>query len=384
MSIEIGKIDGIPIRLHFTLVIAFFLIAWSLASSFMPEYMPGLSQIQYWIMGGFGAVVLFVSVLIHELAHSKLAMRYGVKIQRIVLFLFGGVSDISEELMDYKKEAKMAIAGPLTSFALAGVFAGALFALGAIGIGTGDPWHKMMQGILYYAVLINIVLGVFNMLPAFPSDGGRVLRALLVRKKKDFLKATQTAVKVGIAISYGFIAFGFIELIGGSFVSGIWIILIGWFLMTGAQSYMSQLQVSTALSSVRIRDIMNTNVIAVKDGIAADELLLRYFQTYQKSGFPVIDDRGRLLGMVTLRRVQDVPDYNRAAVTAADLMIPLHDLPVMDPGTPADIALNKMAQTKIGKIFVCNNDGVLVGLVSKTDILGVEMERDEFAHELRM
>src|SRR6185503_8681149 len=129
MSVRIATVDGVPVRLHFTLIIAFLLISWSLATYFMPDYLPGLTATEYWIMGAAGSVILFVSVLVHELAHSKLATRYGIKVNQIVLFLFGGVSDIAGELKDYRKDAKMAIAGPLTSFAISGAFAMALLAV---------------------------------------------------------------------------------------------------------------------------------------------------------------------------------------------------------------------------------------------------------------
>ena len=383
MSLQIGKIDGIPIRLHFTLLLAVLLISWSLATGFMPAYLPGLSLAAYWTMGAIGAFVLFFSVLVHELAHSKLAMRYGIKIRRIVLFLFGGVSDISEELTDYRKEAKMALAGPLTSFAIAGCFGLALFVFGIAGYESVSPWGKMLQGVLFYGAVINAMLGAFNLIPAFPSDGGRILRAALVRQKKDYVKATLAASKVGVAISCGFIALGLLAMLGGSFLDGIWILLIGWFLMSGAQSYASQTQLSSTLSSMRLGEIMNTNVIAVKESTTVDELLVRYFQTFLKSAFPVIDEAGRLLGMVTLRRAMDVAEYNRPSTTAGDIMLPREDLVIAGPEVNAEVALAQMTKSKVGKILVVNQAGILVGLVSKTDILGVEMERQEIAQAVK-
>lgn len=350
----------------------------------MPEYLPGLSTLEYWIMGGIGAAILFVSVLVHELAHSRLAKRYGVQIRQIVLFLFGGVSDISEEIKDYKKEAKMAFAGPLTSFVLAGLFGLGFLFLTTWGM-NGGVVSKMAQGVLFYSALVNLVLGAFNLIPAFPSDGGRILRAMLVRTKKDYMKATETAVHVGVAISYGLIAVGFLAMFGGDFVGGLWILLLGWFMMSGAQSYLSQMQISATLGAIKLRDIMNTNVVWVSPIVRVDALISRYFAVYFKSAFPVVDgaDKNKLLGMVTLKRAQDVPEHNRPTVTASDIMIPLEDLAVATSDMPADKALALMSKSKAGKIFVFDENGSLIGLVSKTDILGVEMERQELAHELK-
>jgi len=382
LSIRIITIDGIPVRLHFTLIIAFLLISWTLATYFMPDYLPGLAATEYWIMGAAGSVILFVSVLVHELAHSKLATRYGIKVNQIVLFLFGGVSDIAGELKDYRKDATMAIAGPLTSFGISGAFALALLAL-MMFFHDGSAALKIVQGILYYGALINFMLGAFNLIPAFPSDGGRILRAMLMRRKKDYNEATKSAANVGIAISYAFIGLGFFAILAGSFISGLWILLIGWFLMNGAQSYLSQIQLSSVLSVLRLRDIMNTNVISVKASFPANRLMEDYFRAYMKGAFPVVDDRGILLGMVILKKLLQINENQRPKFSAAEIMIPREDLSVMSPDASADLALMQMTKTKIGKVFVCDKVGKLIGLVTKTDILNVEMERAEIAQTLK-
>jgi Zn-dependent protease/predicted transcriptional regulator len=347
----------------------------------MPDYLPGLSVVEYWIMGVASSGVLIMSVLIHELAHSKLATRYGVKVNQIVLFLFGGVSDIAGELKDYRKDAKMAIAGPLTSFAISGVFA-ILFLLVTIFASDGSP-AKVTQGIFYYGMLINMILGLFNLIPAFPSDGGRILRALLVRRKKDYNEATSTAANVGIAISYAFMGLGFFVMLAGSFLSGLWILLIGWFLMNGAQSYLAQTQLSSVLSAIRLRDIMNTNVISVNASFPADRLIEVFFRAYMKGAFPVVDEKNRLLGMITLKKLLQIGEAQRTKSTAAEVMIPRDDLPIMSADALADAALMQMAKTKIGKVFVCDKEGKLIGLVSKSDLLNVETERQEITQTLK-
>jgi CBS domain-containing protein len=227
------------------------------------------------------------------------------------------------------------------------------------------------------------MLGAFNLIPAFPLDGGRILRAGLVAWKKDFDGATRTVARVGIAISYGFMGVGFLTMISGYFISGIWILLIGWFINSGAQSYLSQHELTSVLAGVRLKDIMNTRVIAVRKDVKIDELLKEYFAIYMKSSFPVIDYSGRMLGMVTLKRVHETPEEKRQELTAGEIMIPLEDLVVMLPSRSADEALMKMTRTRIGKVFVCDSQGVLLGLVSKTDIMNMASERQEFQQELR-
>ncbi|MBD0299626.1 MAG: site-2 protease family protein, partial [Nitrososphaera sp.] len=318
MSFQIARVRGIPVRLHFTLIIVFFLIAWTLSSSFMPQYFPNLTTVQYWIMGATGAIILFISVFLHELMHSVMALRYGIKVRQIILFIFGGVSEIPEETRDFRKEFKIAIAGPAASFAIAGALALSWWLASQIAPAGQEllATKQVVEGILLYGAIINTMLGGFNLIPAFPLDGGRILRAGLVGWKKDYDTATRTAARVGIAISYGFMAVGFLTMITGSFISGIWILLIGWFLNSGAQSYLSQHELTSVLAGVLIKDIMNTKVIAVRKDIKIDVMLKEYFAIYMKSSFPVIDYDGRMLGMVTLKRVQEVPEDKRQELTA--------------------------------------------------------------------
>ena len=385
MSFQIAKVKGISVRLHFTLLIVFFLIAWTLASSFMPRYFPNLTIVQYWIMGATGAIILFISVFLHELMHSIMALRYGMKVRQIILFIFGGVSEIPEETRDFRKEFKIAIAGPAASFAIAGALAASWWLASQITPAGQQllATKQVVEGILLYGAIINTMLGGFNLIPAFPLDGGRILRAGLVAWKKDYDSATRIAARVGIAISYGFMGVGFLTIISGSSISGIWILLIGWFLNSGAQSYLSQHELTSVLGGVRLKDIMNTRVIAVRKDVKIGELLKEYFAIYMKSSFPVIDYSGRMLGMVTLKRVQETPEDKREELTAGEIIIPLEDVVVMLPSKSADEALMKMTRTRIGKVFDCDPQGVLLGLVSKTDIMNMASERQEFQQELR-
>jgi Zn-dependent protease/CBS domain-containing protein len=379
MSIQITKVKGIPIKLHFTLIIAVALITFTLATDFMPFFFAGLSSVEYWIIGIIGAIIMFSSVLIHEIAHSILAQRYGIKVREIVLFVFGGVSDISEELKDYRKEIKMAAAGPAASFILAGIFGLAWWIISSFYL--GEPAIKnFIIPILYYGAFLNAVLGVFNLIPAFPSDGGRILRSVLVRRKKDYNEATKSAANIGIAISYVFMAYGFLSLFTGEVIGGIWVLLLGWFLRNGAESYIAQVRLASILSKVQLHNIMNTNIIVVSPDTTAKELLQDYFNKYMRSAFPVVDQENHLLGLVTLARIVAIPEANLANMTARDMMIPRSDLIVMSSNRTAEEALIQMTKRHMGKALVCKERSEeLIGMISKTDVLNVEMERQEIA-----
>jgi Zn-dependent protease len=419
LSLQVTKIKGIPIRLHFTLIIVFFLIAWTLAARLMPEIYPGLTREEYWIIGILGAGVLFISVLLHELAHSIVALKYGLKVRQIILFIFGGVSDIEEQgesSKDFRKEFKIAVVGPITSFVIAGILALAWWILllssssAQTGFTTTDAIKSIAEAVLRYGALTNTLLGGFNLIPAFPLDGGRILRSVLVRWKRDYDQSTKIAVRIGIAISYGFIAFGFITMFSVSFVSGMWIIFIGWFLNSGAQSYLSQHELSTTLSGVRLRDIMNTRFISVKPDITVNDLLNNYFNVYRKSEFPVVDEKhgSNLLGAVTAKQaINVVPEHNRDRITVEEIMIPKNKLIVMKSNRTADEALRRIFRENKSRVFVYDDDeeeedhieksggGVirdkeeeklevkLVGLISKTDLLNIAREREDYEKEIK-
>jgi Zn-dependent protease len=450
LSLQIAKVKGIPIKLHFTLAIVFALIAWTLAVSYMPLFYPGLSQLAYWTMGILGAIILLISVLLHELSHSIVAKRYGYKVHQIILFVFGGVSDIRDEPKEeYKKEFTIAIVGPISSFALAGLFAVAWFVLVQVGTntttpqmntplfalpqpqqqeqgetspaGTSDQWviGSIAQGIMRYGIIVNILLGGFNLLPAFPLDGGRVLRAGLMRWRGNYHDATKTAVKVGVWISYGLMAFGFLTILTGSFTGGIWLILIAWFLQSGAQSYLQQHEITSALSGVRLYQIMNTQFVAVTQSMNIQEVLEDYFNIHRKSELPVVEKEVDnttetnyyyLLGSITAKDAMSISEKNREGVKVEEVMIDKKNLVIMSPDKTADIALNTIMEENKSRIYVCENPSVgksssrkrtekmqqqivmtystvksdrLVGIVSKTDILNVAKERMEYTDSMK-
>lgn len=398
MSLQITRVKGIPIRLHYTLIIVFFLVTFTVSVYLMPNINPGLTTLEYWIMGIICAVILFVSVLLHELAHSIIALRYGIKVRQIILFIFGGMSDIEEEMpgggevsKDFEKEFKIAVVGPVTSFIIAGVLGILLVMVSLVnGNEVSDRISSMVlnitKGVLWYGMVINIILGGFNLIPAFPMDGGRILRAALLRWKKDFDQATRISVKAGIMMSYVFMGMGFLIMFSGSFVSGMWLLLIGWFLNSGAQSYLSEHELMRILSTIPLGAIMNTRIITVGENLTIDSLIRDYFNLFSKDSFPVLSsepDANRLLGMVTFKDASNITDSERSLTKTNKIMIPKADLIIMSENRKANEALLQISRKRMGKVFVCNDDGKLIGVVSKTDIMNAASEKSEYEKAAR-
>jgi Zn-dependent protease/predicted transcriptional regulator len=380
MSLQIGTIKKIPIRLHFTLIIVFFLISWTLATGFMPRYYPSLNDSQYWIMGIVGAVILFISILLHELSHSLLSIRYGIRVHQIILFIFGGISDIKDETKDFKKEFKIAVVGPLTSYALSGLFWILFITISYINDSAQNigGYLTLLEGILLYGSMINLIVGTFNLIPAFPLDGGRMLRAGLTKWKKDFDQATSIASKIGIGISFGIMGLGFVAIFRESFLGGFWLIIIGWFLNSGAQAYLEQNELSTRLKGIKLKEIMNQNFIAAKPDLKLSDLITNYFNVYWKSAFPVINDENQLVGMITTDAVfkKDKKEIENRKVE--DLMIPASEVIAMSEDKEVNDALKQLFRKGMSRIFIVNNKSQLIGLVSKTDTLNIAQERGEF------
>ena len=380
MSLQIFTIKKIPIKLHFTLIFVFFLISWTLATGFMPHYYPNLTTSQYWMMGIIGAMILFVSILLHELSHSLLSIRYGIHVNQIILFIFGGISDIKDETKEFKKEFKIAVVGPITSYALSGLFWILFILVSFLNDNQQNIGNSLssVEGILFYSSMVNLIIGSFNLIPAFPLDGGRMLRAGLTKWKNDFDLVTGIASKIGIAISFGIIGLGFIAILKGSFLSGFWLIIIGWFINSGAQTYLDQNELSTRVKGIKLREIMNINFIAVNPDLKMSELIRDYFNVYWKSAFPVINGDKRLVGMITTDVISKKNRIENEDKKVSEMMIPVSELIVMSPDKEVNDALKQLFRKRMSRVFIEDKQSHLVGLVSKSDILHLAQERKEF------
>ena len=369
LSVKLGRIMGIPVRIHYTMWFVFILIAWSLAYGYMPSQYPGLGVAAYWAIGIASAVILFGSVLIHELSHSYIAKKNGLPIGRITLFFFGGVSEMTEEPQDPGLEVRMAAAGPLMSFLIAAVLS-FLWYLGDIAKAP-----VAVTATLGYGALINAVLGAFNLLPAFPLDGGRVLRGSIWKRSKNLLGATKTATRVSEGISLLMMLGGFVSIIFGNFVNGIWIIFLGWFIRSGAETSLKQTLVGETLSGVTVGDIMTRDVLTVPSNITVQQLVSEYFLVHRHGGYPVVED-GEVLGMVTMHCVRSVPKERREAATVREAMIPCEQAVTVKPTVSALEALNTMARRNVGRLLVLDGPRLL-GIVSRGNLMRTIRTRQE-------
>jgi len=355
LSLNIGEIFGVKIKIHYTWLIIFFLITWSLANGYVPLQFPGLSEVTYWIIGIISAISLFISVLVHELAHSYVALKQGIAVPSITLFFFGGVSQIAEEPKSPNQEAKMAAVGPLSSFAISALFVLLWFVAVTLDLGP------FIIAPFSYIALINALLGGFNFLPAFPLDGGRVLRAVLWKWKNNLLTATKASIKISEAIAYIMIGTGFFMTVVYSMFTGLWIVFIGWFLKNGSEASLKQTIISQALSDVKVKEIMNSQVVTIADAVE------QYFSNYTHRGFPVTKD-GMIQGIITFEDLKNFMKDDSQSTLVGDVMTPKEKMIVVSPDEPAVEAILKFSKNNIGRLPVLKGDK-LVGIITRSDLM---------------
>ncbi len=351
---KIGNILGIPIRVHFSWLIVFGLLTWLLSSRYFPQVTPDLPFVSYWISGALAALLLFASVAFHELAHSYVAQRYQLTIESITLFIFGGVAQLKGDPPHPRAEFWIAIAGPLSSF-----FLSAVFFLLMINTAGGT------RALFAYVAQINLLLGIFNLIPGFPMDGGRVLRAAIWGKKKDYFFATQKASSIGRGIALFFIFFGLFSIFRGG-MEGLWLMFIGWFLYSAAQASYQQATLQETLSGIKVKDIMVTEMQAVEPSISLDEVVDKYFLRYGYGGFPVIDD-GKFLGILTLKEVKNVPREDWGKVKVSEVYVPHDKKWEVPPDADVTRALELMIKEDKGRIMVTEKDKI-IGLITRNGI----------------
>ncbi len=370
-SFRIARVFGIDIEVDYTWFIIFALIVWLLASPRGPlaAGLPDLGTGIRLLVAVFAALLFFLSVLLHELSHSVVALRNGLPITGITLFVFGGVSKLAEEPQTPGIEFKMAIAGPLASFALAGIFFGLAV---AVHDGSAGPTFARVFG---YLAFVNALLGVFNLLPGFPLDGGRVLRAALWQGTHSLQRATRIAAGVGQALGALLILGGVFQLLALRDPGGLWLALIGWFLSNAAQSSYQQVVVRQMVVGVPVSDIMTRDVHSVRADMTIDDLVHEQVMTHSHPAYPVFDD-SRLLGLITLADIRQVPRERRPYVTAGEVVPPLREEQTIAPDADVWQALTKMGSTNQGRLLV-TEDGQLRGIISRSDIMRLIRARME-------
>ncbi|OLD84059.1 MAG: CBS domain-containing protein [Chloroflexi bacterium] len=358
-SIRLFKIAGIDIEINVSWIIVLVLLTWSLATGWFSALYPGWSTATYWLVSLISALLLFVSVLLHELAHSLVARRRGLSVHSITLFIFGGVSNIEQEPTSPGIEFQMAFVGPIVSLLIAGI----AYLLSLPLRGVNSP----ITAILTYLAVTNVLLGIFNLIPGFPLDGGRVLRSIIWKVTGSLQKATRAAAMIGQVIAFLFILWGIWQFFGGNVLNGFWIGFIGWFLLVSAQSANSQVMLQSVFRGVTVGEVMNRAPIMVPADISLQKLVDDYFLRYGiRSALVTQDDQ--LVGLITLSDIRHVPREQWGQVPVSRVMIPLNRLHVVSPQQSLNDVLPLMVSRDVNQLPVMQ-DGRVVGVLSRDAIM---------------
>lgn len=360
-SITLFTLLGFKVKVDLTWLFLAVLITWSLAAGFFPQMMPGLETYQYWALGVEGAIGVFISIVLHELGHSLVARRYGIPMKEITLFIFGGVANMEREPDRPRDEFLMAIAGPITSGVLALILLG-IDRLLSLVVPEAPFLH-----VIGYLAWLNGILALFNMIPAFPLDGGRVLRALIWDWKKDLRKATRVASGLGGAFGFGLIILGVFAMISGNFIGGLWWIMIGMFVRAASNMSYQQMLLRRALEGEPVRRFMKTDVVTVQPNTTLRDFVEDYVYTHHHKTFPVVLN-GDLRGCITTRAVKEVPRdewEQRSVGETTEVCTGENSVP---PDMDAMEALSLMNRTGRARLLVVEN-GELVGIVALKDLM---------------
>jgi Zn-dependent protease/CBS domain-containing protein len=360
-GIRLGRFLGVEVRLDYSWFILLFVILGTLAGALFPAYAPEVSYLGHLAMGVVGAFLFFASLLLHELGHAITARRRGIEVEGITLFIFGGMARTRREAERPLDEFLVAAMGPVVSFLLAAGF----YAAGAVGRsqGLGPEFTVTLETLGY----LNLLLAIFNLLPGFPLDGGRILRAVLWMFTGSLRRATQAAAAFGRLLGWAIILVGIWSLLSvGAFVAGLWMVFIGWFLNQTARASYQHVLLQELLGPLTARQAMSPDPETVGPDVPVDALVHDYFLRRPYNAFPVVQD-DVLVGMVTLNGLQDLPREAWEGKVAAHVMVPLEKLVLVDPETPMVQVLEQMQNSESRRVLVAR-DWELMGIISASDI----------------
>jgi Zn-dependent protease/predicted transcriptional regulator len=372
-SLRIGRILGIPIYVHASWVIIFVLITMSLGAQFTQQH-PQWTSTQHWSVGVLTSLLFFASIIFHELSHSMVARVYKIRVESITLFVFGGVARITQDPTKAIQEFNIAIAGPIASLFLGGVF----YALTLF-----FPYGTMTGALALWLAGINMLLAVFNLLPGFPLDGGRIFRAIVWGVTKDFTRATKMAGTSGKLVAYGMIVFGAgYALSTGQWQAGLWYAFIGWFLLNAAQESVAQIVVRETLSGLHAADVMSQEVPMVPRDISLEDYSLEALRTGRRCHLVVTDDR--LVGMMNVHTLNSVPRDEWANMSVQAVMIPRDKILWAKPEEPLLGLLERLLAADINQMPVVsggengdNSGAHIIGMITRDSILRVMRTRAE-------
>ena len=368
--IPLGKIIGISIGLDYTWFLIFLLLTWTLATTYFPNEFKNWSTFEYWITGAATSIMLFVSVLLHELGHSIIALHYKIKVKQITLFLFGGVAEIAGEPPKASAEFWIAIAGPVVSLLLAGIF----YTLELIFINS-----ILIYALFEYLAYINFVLALFNLIPGFPLDGGRVFRAAVWGYTHDFKRATYVAVIVGRFIGFLFIFAGSLQMFGGDLSNGLWIAFIGWFLESAALSQLQQQYLQDNLSGHIVYEAMTRDFAIVPDDTTIQEVMDNHILGIGRRTL-FVKKEANIIGLLTLHRIKNVQQEKWESTLVTEVMIPETETEVVDTNYPLWDALKKMDKSGVNQLPVLE-DGKIIGVLNRESIITYIRNANEFINK---
>lgn len=368
-AFNLGKIFGIRFRLHYSWFIIFILITFSLSWQYFPLVYPGWNKLLYWIVGIFTSLLFFASVVAHELAHSLVGRANGIPVKSITLFIFGGIAHMTREAARHGAELKMAVAGPASSLAIGGLF----FLLHLLMRGISEP----VMAMAFWLAQVNTILAIFNLVPGFPLDGGRVLRSLLWRFSGDYKRSTRIATRVGQGVGYLFILAGIliVFLFPQQWFSGLWLAFIGWFLSTMASASYRQAQWQRALQGVTVSEMMTSDCPAVPSNVIVNHLVQEYIFSRGHRCFLVVDE-GELKGILTLQNIKSVAQPKWEVTQLKNIMTPVEKLKVAYPDQDALSVLEQMDENDINQMPVVS-EGRIIGLIARDNVIGFLRTRAE-------
>jgi len=367
-GIPFGRIFGITLKLHYSWFLVFGLVTWALSASYFPDAYPEWSTGKAIVAGVLTSLLFFISLLAHELMHSLTAKAKGLGIESITLFVFGGVSRITSEPKTPKDEFLIAAAGPLTSLLLGAVFWGLWYAV--------EGNSGFVEGVSFWLGWINVSLAGFNLIPGFPLDGGRILRAILWWRSGNVKKATKTASDIGRGVGWAFILGGVWLIFWGALFNGLWLALVGWFLQNAAQGSYRQLAIQDMLKGHTVSEVMVRDCPAIPPELTIDRLVHEHIFTSGRRCFPVVEE-GRVTGLVTMHEIKSVPRDRWSMATVKQAMTPFDHLSVVRPGEELAEALRIMTEEDVNQMPVVEEDGRMVGMIARDNLLSYISVRGE-------
>ncbi len=360
-DVKLGRIAGVPVGANWSILLILVLLVWELSDLILPSYVPHATSAQYWVVGTASAVIFMASLLAHEVSHAVMALHEGVRVRGITLWLFGGVSELESEALSPGADFRIAVVGPLTSFVLAGLFG--LLAWIAHPAGA----TSVVAAAAGWLAWTNVILGAFNLLPAAPLDGGRVLRAALWHHRHERESAEASATRAGVALGFFLITLGVLDFIAGT-VFGLWLVFMGWFLVQAARAEATSSTLRSALGGVRVRDVMTPNPVRFSETMTVAELLDSQLAHHRFSTYPLVGPDGHLAGLTTLSRLRLVEPARRAQTLLIDVALAPEQIPVVTPEEPVVALLTRMG-TGPGTRALVTEAGQLVGIVSPSDVM---------------